>query len=133
MSKRKLRNNVTVNNGENIEVNPETKEEQGTPVQPEENPGEDQNSHEDKGHRKPSIKKQAAAVGTTIVKGVKHAGKIVWRNRGKIGIVAGAAVVLLAKLATPDTSVDVYVDEDDSDRKLVVIETPEPETEETEE
>lgn len=132
MSKRKMRNNVTVNNGENIEVNPETKEEQGTPVHPEENPGEDQNSHEDKGHRKPSIKKQAAAVGTTIVKGVKHAGKIVWRNRGKIGIVAGAAVVLLAKLATPhtDTSVDVYVDEVDDDHDELAIEAPEPETEE---
>ena len=75
MSKRKMRNNVTVNNGENIEVNPETKEEQGTPVQPEENPGEDQNSHENKGHRKPSIKKQAAAVGTTIVKGVATEGR----------------------------------------------------------
>ena len=133
MSKRKLRNNVTVNNGENIEVNPETKEEQGTPVQPEENPGEDQNSHENKGHRKPSIKKQAAAVGTTIVKGVKHAGRIVWRNRGKIGIVAGAAVVLLAKLATPhtDTSIDVYVDEvDDDNHDELAIEVPEPETEE---
>lgn len=132
MSKRKMRNNVTVNNGENIEVNPETKEEQGTPVQPEENPGEDQNSHEDKGHRKPSIKKQAAAVGTTIVKGVKHAGKIVWRNRGKIGIVAGAAVVLLAKLATPhtDTGIDVYVDEVDDDHDELAIEVPEPETEE---
>lgn len=132
MSKRKLRNNVTVNNGENIEVNPETKEEQGTPVQPEENPGEDQNSHEDKGHRKPSIKKQAAAVGTTIVKGVKHAGRIVWRNRGKIGIVAGAAVVLLAKMATPhtDTSIDVYVDEVDDDHDELAIEAPEPETEE---
>lgn len=132
MSKRKMRNNVTVNNGENIEVNPETKEEQGTPVQPEENPGEDQNSHEDKGHRKPSIKKQAAAVGTTIVKGVKHAGKIVWCNRGKIGIVAGAAVVLLAKLATPhtDTSIDVYVDEVDDDHDELAIEAPEPETEE---
>lgn len=132
MSKRKMRNNVTVNNGENIEVNPETKEEQGTPVQPEENPGEDQNSHEDKGHRKPSIEKQAAAVGTTIVKGVKHAGKIVWRNRGKIGIVAGAAVVLLAKMATPhtDTSIDVYVDEVDDDHDELAIEAPEPETEE---
>lgn len=132
MSKRKIRNNVTVNNGENIEVNPETKEEQGTPVQPEENPGEDQNSHEDKGHRKPSIKKQAAAVGTTIVKGVKHAGKIVWRNRGKIGIVAGAAIVLLAKMTTlrEDTGVDIYVDEtDDSPTKLIIEET-EPETEE---
>lgn len=132
MSKRKIRNNVTVNNGENIEVNPETKEEHGTPVQPEENPGEDQNSHEDKGHRKPSIKKQAAAVGTTIVKGVKHAGKIVWRNRGKIGIVAGAAIVLLAKMTTlrEDTGVDIYVDEtDDSPTKLIIEET-EPETEE---
>lgn len=134
MSK-KRRANANVVNGEFREVNPEPKEEQQE-VNPETaaDAGNDQNDDDNSGerHAKPSIKDKAFAAGSAVVKGIKHAGKVAWRNRGKIGIVAGAAITILARVAfQEDTSVDVYTDTADDGSEVLTIEEAAPEAEES--
>lgn len=97
-----------------------------------ENPNPNPDNSADKQEVKGRLKEKAKSAGSKVVGVAKGIGKKVWDNRGKIGIIAGAATVALVKFGASrgsDISDDDY--DDDCPDEIEQVE-PDEETFDTE-
>lgn len=98
-----------------------------------ENPNPNPGSAEDQQQEvKGGLKEKALAAGSKVAGVAKSIGKKVWDNRGKIGLIAGAATVALVKFGGSRESDDSDEDYDDDCPDEIEQDEPDEETSDTE-